>query len=302
MSGIAQDRGVGAIPGQESPPVVIVRPLRNGQFAVKRIQFEAKGSGAVVSSPRIDGFGLVVFLADHAAFDLFTEGRTIRAAPTQTGQSRFHNLNLDVAAHFLRPIDVLYLYIPRASLDAVADECGVSRIGTLRTPPGAGASDAVVRDLCFSLLPSVERLDQANRLFMDHIGTALLVHLAHAHGGGPGAPQPERVRLAPWQRRRAEDMIIARLDGEIVLEELACEFDLRASDFARAFRKSTGRAPYRWLIEQRVEKAKDLLLNSNHPVEEIAVLSGFVDQSHFTRVFSRATGAAPGAWRRQRRG
>ena len=55
-----------------------------------------------------------------------------------------------------------------------------------------------------------------------------------------------------------------------------------------------------WLLGQRIDRAKDLLLNSRLPIDEIAHNCGFADQSHFTRAFLRAIGDTPGAWRRAR--
>jgi len=288
--------------GEEEPPVLIARPSRNGGFAVTRLKHEAQGSGTIVSSPRVDGFGVTLFLADFPAFDLSVDGRTIRAAPAQIGDFQLHDLSVEVVAHLRRPLDAVYFYIPRPVLNAIADECGVSRLETLQLAPGVGVNDAVVRDLGLSLLPSLERIEHANRLFMDHVVTALLIHLAHTYGHVPKPPRQARERLAPWQQRRAEDMIMARLDGEITLEEFADECELPRGHFARAFRHTTGVPPHGRLLEQRVARARDLLLNSKLPLAEIAVLCGFADENHFTRAFARATGVAPGAWRRRRRG
>jgi AraC family transcriptional regulator len=52
------------------------------------------------------------------------------------------------------------------------------------------------------------------------------------------------------------------------------------------------------LVEQRIEKAKQLLVNTSLSLAKIALACGFSDQSHFGRVFSRATHTSPGAWRR----
>jgi AraC-like DNA-binding protein len=59
-----------------------------------------------------------------------------------------------------------------------------------------------------------------------------------------------------------------------------------------------GVAPHRWLINRRVELAKDLLRDRETSLSEIALRCGFADQSHFTRVFTRWAGVSPGAWRR----
>jgi AraC family transcriptional regulator len=61
-----------------------------------------------------------------------------------------------------------------------------------------------------------------------------------------------------------------------------------------------GKPPHQWLMDQRIDHGKQLLLNSTSSVMEIALLCGFSDQSHFTRVFSSKVGASPGRWRRAR--
>jgi len=86
----------------------------------------------------------------------------------------------------------------------------------------------------------------------------------------------------------------------ISLEHVARECGLSVSYFSRAFRKSTGMAPHRWLIQRRVEAAKALLSAKAASLSEIALLCGFADQSHFTRTFSGMVGSSPGAWRSQK--
>jgi AraC-like DNA-binding protein len=92
--------------------------------------------------------------------------------------------------------------------------------------------------------------------------------------------------------------MLKNIDSKISLAQLAKECRLSRSHFGRAFKKTLGQAPHRWLLEQRVEKAKGLLFIPKIPISEIALGAGFADQSHFTRVFSKATGTTPGAWRR----
>lgn len=91
------------------------------------------------------------------------------------------------------------------------------------------------------------------------------------------------------------------MDGQVGLEELARVCGLSRSHFARAFKATVGLSPFQWLVAQRVEQAKSMLLNSDLPVGEIGLACGFSDQSHFTRIFVKYTGIAPAAWRRVRR-
>jgi len=67
---------------------------------------------------------------------------------------------------------------------------------------------------------------------------------------------------------------------------------------SRAFRRSMGMPPHRWLVRQRIEQAKALLREGRAPLAEISLACGFADQSHFTRCFSAWTGVSPGRWRR----
>jgi transcriptional regulator GlxA family with amidase domain len=103
--------------------------------------------------------------------------------------------------------------------------------------------------------------------------------------------------LAPWQLRLARDTIDANLEEELSLEQLAHECRLSVTHFAKAFARSTGIPPHRWLMQRRVDVAKDLMLTTDSSLVEISLKCGFSDQSHFTKVFAEATGETPGRWR-----
>ena len=90
----------------------------------------------------------------------------------------------------------------------------------------------------------------------------------------------------------------ANLSEEVSLSRLAAECGLSTRHFARAFRLSTGMPPHRWLVRLRVERAKELLQTRALSLVDVALFSGFADQSHFTRVFKAVIGVAPGVWRR----
>ena len=107
--------------------------------------------------------------------------------------------------------------------------------------------------------------------------------------------------LARWQLRRVLEFLEAHLTDDIGLDELARLVGLSQSQFARAFKVSTGLPPYRWCLHNRVKRAQEMLLNGSHSLTDIAVKSGFADQSHFTKTFRRVTGATPANWKRVHR-
>jgi AraC family transcriptional regulator len=133
----------------------------------------------------------------------------------------------------------------------------------------------------------------------EEIAEALRIAAAHPQVHAVGIdPRPVRGGLAPWQMRRTAQVLNEDLGSKVTLAHLAAECGLSVAHFARAFKQTTGRTPHRWLVEQRVEHAKRLLVTSILPLAEIAAICGFADQSHFTRVFSQLVGSGPGAWRR----
>jgi AraC family transcriptional regulator len=111
-------------------------------------------------------------------------------------------------------------------------------------------------------------------------------------------PRLVRGGLAPRQMRRIARVLNERLGSKVTLARLAAECGVSVAHFGRAFKQTTGRTPHRWLVEQRVEHAKRLLVTSALPLAEIGATCGFADQSHFTRVFAQLVGSGPGAWRR----
>ncbi|HBO0783077.1 helix-turn-helix transcriptional regulator [Pseudomonas aeruginosa] len=107
--------------------------------------------------------------------------------------------------------------------------------------------------------------------------------------------------LAPWQLRRAKELIAGHLAEGVSVARLAEECGLSRSYFTKAFKCSTGVSPHEWLMRMRVDRAKELMLGSDEPLSQIGVACGFSDQPHFSRIFLRLAGASPSTWRRVKR-
>ena len=136
------------------------------------------------------------------------------------------------------------------------------------------------------------------RCLSNHVLLAVGAHIAQTYGGMRPASRLARGGLAPWQERRAREILRANIKRGVALKEVARECGITVGHFSRAFRRTLGVAPYKWLIEQRVELSKEKLRDDGLSLSDVAAECGFSDQSHLTRVFRRAVGVSPGAWRR----
>jgi AraC family transcriptional regulator len=67
--------------------------------------------------------------------------------------------------------------------------------------------------------------------------------------------------------------------------------------FAKDFKQSTGATPHRYVLERKIDRAKELLRDPNRSVLEASARTGFVDQSHFTKIFRRMVGITPSEYR-----
>lgn len=82
----------------------------------------------------------------------------------------------------------------------------------------------------------------------------------------------------------------------IYLDQICRCVGLSKSTLLRAFTRSKGVTPYRYLENIRISKAKKLLEEGALPVEA-ALQTGFSDQSHFTNYFDQFIGISPGVYR-----
>ncbi|WP_148598092.1 helix-turn-helix domain-containing protein [Aquisphaera giovannonii] len=104
-------------------------------------------------------------------------------------------------------------------------------------------------------------------------------------------------RLDDPRCRRAMAYINERLGEEISVARLAQVAGLSPYHFLRVFKRATGRSPHRYIIEQRVNRAADLLRDPRRTIVEVAYEVGFCSQSHLTVVFRRFMKTTPAAYR-----
>jgi transcriptional regulator GlxA family with amidase domain len=114
----------------------------------------------------------------------------------------------------------------------------------------------------------------------------------------PAAPIPAaRGGLPPRALRRVREYIASHLKESLTIRTLADNVGLSTCHFARAFKQSQGMSPHRYLLQCRVRRTQELLATTDLPLSEIALASGFSDQSHFARQFRQHVGVTPSTYR-----
>lgn len=158
-------------------------------------------------------------------------------------------------------------------------------------------SDERLWPLIKLLAEAVNDPDPSAQLYGDGLTAAITARLFI----DPPTFGAEATGLAPWKLRRIVDYLDAHLPQRVKLAHLADIADLSQAHFSRAFKTSTGMAPYQWQLDARIRRAQTLLLESDASLDRVAEETGFADAVHFGRTFRKLTGVTPAAWRRDRK-
>jgi len=266
------------------------------------LELDCQRRNAGLTAPVRENAFLIALQLQHANdFDLYADGRAIAPRDFDAGAIAIFDLRMNLATDLRDPFHAVNLYMPHKALLAMGDDGDVPRhIQELRHPLGGTVSDPVARDLLLSMRPALANPERAPSLFIDHVALALSIHLASQYGNVAELPRQWGGGLAPWQERRAKELIDAEIDRGPTLEALAQACGLSKRHFTRAFRQSTGMAPHQWLQRRRIDKAMQLLGSPAVSLSTVALECGFADHSHFARTFARLVGVTPHTWRRAR--
>lgn len=229
---------------------------------------------------------------------------------TRTGEGRARSVDAALHAHTVvtagssyrwnteGPIAFGHLYVAPADYSAFIGEAFDIDPAKAFPVEQLGVFDPLVAQLLIEILEQ-DRTHLDSQTAAEHFLHSLLARHFAATGKASGLSQ---IRLTRPVLARVIDYIAANLDGKITVADLAAVSGYSSFHFTRAFRYTTGLAPYAYIIEQRLERAKSLLAGSQMSISEIAKASGYATTAHFSTAFAGRHGAAPSDFRRARRG
>ena len=191
--------------------------------------------------------------------------------------------------------DMLSMRLDAAFLRHVAEENGLDA-GRVGLRASLDERDEAVKHIGLAMLAEIEGGGAGGRVYSDALATALATHLLRNHGASPQAVM-DGGGLPRSTLRRVRDFVGENLSRDIGLAEMAGVANLSRYHFSRQFKRSTGLTPHRYVIECRVERARELLSNTELSVGDVANAVGFAHQSHLARHVRRRFGVAPSSLR-----
>ena len=196
--------------------------------------------------------------------------------------------------------EILQVYIRQSAYEIAVNEMYDCSASEAEIIPRYAILDPLLEQLLLAVRTALQNGSARDRLYTDSIAQMIAMHLARHHSSrSHGFSPPVTKSLPAWKTHRLIEFIEEHLDGDLSLEAMAREVQLCPLYLPRAFRASIGRSPHQYVLQRRIERAKDLLRNSDMPIVEVALSVGFSSQSHLSAWFRRTVGIPPSDYRRQ---
>lgn len=196
--------------------------------------------------------------------------------------------------------EILQVYLRQSVYEAAVSEIYGCDSSGAELVPRFAILDPLLEQLAIAISNALRDGSAEDGLYIDTIAQMIAVHLARTHSS---RSRPVRILpakpLAGWKMRRVIEFIEDNLEGDLSLQAMAAEVDISPLYLARAFKAAIGQSPHQYVLTRRIERAKELLRNTDLHVVDVALSSGFSSQSHLAHWFIRQVGVSPALYRRQ---
>jgi AraC family transcriptional regulator len=191
----------------------------------------------------------------------------------------------------------LAMFLDPSLVMRAASESHIGPSNRVEVIESCAPRDPVISTIGMALLAELESKHLGGRLYAESLANVLAVHLLRHYTTSEQQDRHSTGGLSGRKLQLVLSFIEANYDGDLSLTELASVASMSTFHFVREFKKTTGKTPHQYLMRFRVDRAKMLLAQSQIPLIEVGLRSGFSHQSHFTRLFHRLTGTTPHAYR-----
>lgn len=197
------------------------------------------------------------------------------------------------------PLHMLYIHLSQDLFSRTAQELTKHDPAHLNLIKHFGFQDPLLAQIGHALWQELEQSAPAGKLYGQTAAQMLAVHLLRHYTALSVDIQERSQGLTPRQMKHLVDFILAHLSENLSLEILAQQVGFSPYHFAHLFRETAGKSPHQFVQQQRIERAKQLLRETNVPLADVALESGFANQSHLTQVFKRHLNLTPRVYRHE---
>lgn len=273
-------------------------PVRSSSICVTRISRDvADGDRPIVSLPVCDAYFLMVYTKEAYHCDILPDGTRTLSRRFERGSVCLVDLSERASIILHGDLHSVTFLLPKTLIQEVGELSRASPKIELRCR--RGERNPVLSNLTDIVLSLFDQEAGSWEALLKHLAIAICSHLIEDPVDQTEASTDGTI-LSYNREALAKEFIRRNLARELCVADIAAAVGLSANHFSQGFKKVTGVTPHRWLMQARIDAAKDHLRNSDLTLKAVADACGFVDQSHFTKVFSRETGMTPAVWRASR--
>ena len=196
--------------------------------------------------------------------------------------------------------EILQMYLRQSIYDSVVSEMYGCDPAAAEIVPRFAMTDPLLEQLAVAIHTALRDGTAEDGLYIDTLAQMIAAHLARFHSA---RSRPVRVAspdgIPGWRMRRLIAYIEEHLEGNLSLETMAAQVDVSPLYLARAFKTAIGQSPHQYVLARRLERAKEMLRNTDTAIVDVALASGFSSQSHLSNWFVRNVGVSPALYRRR---
>lgn len=159
----------------------------------------------------------------------------------------------------------------------------------IRVAINSGVDELTAYQVSDSFLQFLDRCEDSELLFSELLKTCLQVVQA--------VRDAQEISKDSLYFTRCREYIASHLGQKITVGILADTCGLTPNYLSTIFKKASGKTVKEYVMQQRIQVAKQLLLSPDHTTSEIATFLGFASQSHFIDCFKKQVGTTPRRWR-----
>ncbi len=140
---------------------------------------------------------------------------------------------------------------------------------------------------------------QGYELILESLAIQIVVNLLRTVENNVSFPVREKNYYEKTNIKKAIDFLMESYHDTLSLNALAQVANLSPYHFIRVFKAETGKTPFEFLLDIKIDRASQLLGSGQHSITQVCYMTGFNSLSHFTTAFKRKTGLTPSEYRKQ---